>query len=86
MKRGEKMSKYKKPKCTCGSLLILNTQEIWNCARRITQDGEIGDLIRRQTNWDEDMPEFKLSCPKCDKRYDGDYDDSNRIIRGEEIN
>lgn len=80
------MSKYYKPKCTCGALLVLNTQEIWNCIRRITQDGDAGNLIQRQTNWDEDMPTFNLSCPKCDKRYNVDYDDSNRIIRGEKIN
>lgn len=80
------MSKYHKPKCTCGSLLLLKTQEIWNCTRRITQDGESGNLINLQTNWDEDFPEFKLLCPKCGKTYEGDYDDSNRIARGEEIN
>lgn len=79
------MDKYIKPKCTCGSVLVVRQEEIWRCTRHITKNGEVGNRIHIQTNWDEDLPNFTLSCLKCGKEYKGEYDNNERIVRGVEL-
>ena len=39
------MSKYKKPKCDCGTFLQVMRSEYWSVTRTITKDGQISDKI-----------------------------------------
>ena len=77
------MEKYKKPKCDCGNFLKATRSEYWRVTRTITKDGDIGNMVNRQTNFDDSDYEITLYCDKCGTRYESDYDNKDRIIRGE---
>lgn len=78
------MEKYKKPKCDCGSSLQGRRNETWIVTRSITKDGELSDnVIGKRTLMDDCDYEIKLCCPKCGNTYEVDYDNHDRIIRGE---
>lgn len=77
------MSSYKKPKCDCGAVLHARMNEIWMVERYITKDGELGNMSKINTLLDEQGYEIKLHCPKCGNTYESDYDNKNRLIRGE---
>ena len=80
------MSNYKNPKCDCETFLYGRRNEIWIVGRAITKDGLLSNrIIGLQTNFDDADWEFTLHCPKCGNEYNVDYDESDRIIRGELI-
>lgn len=78
------MEKYKKPKCDCGFPLHGRRNETWIVTRSITQNGELSNnVVGRRTLMDDCDYEIKLHCPKCGNTYEVDYDNHDRIIRGE---
>lgn len=78
------MEKYKKTKCDCGSFLQGRRNETWIVTRSITQNGELSNIvINRGTLMDDCTYELNLYCPKCGNSYKADYDNYDRIIRGE---
>ena len=77
------MSKYQKTKCDCGVFLKATRSEYWKVTRSITKDGQLSDkTIKIQTLFDDSDYEIQLYCTKCGNSYDSDYDNKNRIIRG----
>ena len=76
--------KYKKPKCACGAVLHASLNEIWKVKRYITNDGQLGNIVGYNKFLDDQGYEVTLRCPKCYKEYEADYDDKNRLIRGEQ--
>lgn len=76
-------TKYKKSRCDCGAMLHTYSNEIWMVARRITKDGQLGNMIKVKTNFDENGYKIILHCPKCSNEYESDYDNKDRLIRGE---
>lgn len=80
------MSKYKKPKCDCGKFLYGRRSECWSVTRAITKDGELSDrTIQIGTAFDDSDYEIKLYCRTCGNIYEADYDNKDRLIRGELI-
>lgn len=71
---------YKKPKCKCGNRVqyieIRLVEYISDITNKTFQDC-IGE------HWIDTEDDF-LRCAKCGRKYDTDYDDKGRIIRGEE--
>lgn len=78
-----KSIKYKKPRCDCGAILHSRSNEIWSVERYITKTGELGNMIKIKTSLDEQGYKIYLVCPKCENNYESDYDDEDRLIRGE---
>ena len=80
------MGDYKKPRCDCKTFLRAYRSEYWKVTRAITNTGELSDkAIKLNTSFDESDYEIELICPKCGATYETDYDDKDRIIRGEII-
>lgn len=75
--------KYNKPKCDCGCILHASLNEIWSVERYITNDGELGNIVKINTSLDEQGFKIFLYCKKCGNKYKSDYDDRDRLIRGE---
>ena len=75
--------KYKKPRCDCGTILHSWSNEIWTVERYITKEGDLGNMDKRKCILDEQGYEIYLLCPKCGNEYESDYDNENRLIRGE---
>mgnify|MGYP001072870094 FL=1 len=40
-------------------------------------------MVKRKCILDEQGYEIYLLCPKCGNEYESDYDNENRLIRGE---
>ena len=79
----EIMTKYVKPKCECGKFLVARRIEHQSVEKPITKDGDLSNkMIHIRTMFDDSDYEIKLYCHTCGKSYDADYDDKDRIIRG----
>lgn len=80
----KKITKYKKPRCDCGSMLHSWSNEIWAVERYISKTGELGNMVKMKTSLDEyGGYDIYLICSRCGNEYESDYDDNNRLIRGE---
>lgn len=78
------MKGYKKPKCDCGKFLYGSRNECWHVTRAITKDGELSKNIARLGGvFDDSDYEINLFCRTCGNIYEADYDDEDRIIRGD---
>lgn len=75
---------YEKPKCECGEDLYHWSQPIYTRIVAITKRGKfskIEDLEYQHANtWD------RLKCLECYSEYWIDYDEKDRVIRGEVFN
>lgn len=80
------MNNYQKPKCNCGTYLHARRSEYWSVTRAIQKNGEISQkTIKISTGLDDSDYEIKLICPKCGNTYKCEYDEKDRIIKGELI-
>lgn len=79
-----KKLKYKKPRCDCGKFLTAIRTEYWTVERPITVDGRLSlNTIKIGTGYDSSDYEIELYCSNCGKSYDCDYDEEDRIVRGD---
>ena len=78
--------KYEKPKCDdCNSELIYVSEITMDKVRKINKNGQISKKEDLRP-WADNGIEF-LRCPNfdCYNSYEVDYDDKDRIIKGEII-
>lgn len=80
--------KYIKPKCECGENLVIVEERTYERIYNITRNGDLSDKkrIRKRDVLLADVGlagSSWLECNQCHKEYDIDYDDNNRIIRGD---
>lgn len=75
--------KYQKPLCDCGKELNYYNQEVYDVERNITKKGN----LKNKPNYFFEIGSFSafgaiLEC-KCGNKYDLDYDEKERITRGD---
>jgi len=79
--------KFLKPKCECGECLVVVEERTYEVIHDITKYGNMTERkIRKKHIGLSDIglagPSW-LQCLKCQKEYDIDYDDNDRIIKGD---
>lgn len=72
---------YSRPVCECGDELTYEKELTVNRYHQLTKRGKISKKFRSKDN--PINPLEYLLCDTCTKRYEVDYDDQDRVIRGE---
>jgi hypothetical protein len=74
---------YKKPKCDCGEELIFWSQPVYTVVHFINTNGKKSK--RTLMDYAGEGIYERLKCEECDKEYDFEFDEKDRVIRGEDF-
>lgn len=78
---------YQKPKCDCGTDLIWWSQPVFTVRYHINKNGKKAkNPIKLGKSYEGETVYERLTCVNCDKEYEIEFDDRDRIIRGAEMN
>lgn len=77
---------YQLPICDCGQELLVQCEVTAHKYYKVNKNGL---MSKRETKWSNDTwmtngIEY-LYCSKCTKGYEIDYDDKDRILRGDQV-
>lgn len=75
---------YEKPKCECGDELAYWSQPIYTRIMDITKRGKLAK--KEYLSYDDEYVWARLRCFSCDSEYWIEYDEKERLIRGDEYN